>query len=235
MDVKLIVASGKNQGKEIPLSGRQFLIGRGEGCQLRPASERISRKHCAIIVAEGRVIVRDLGSTNGTAVNKERITGDRELKNGDKLNVGGVLEFEVQFTVDVGGKKSPKVNSIQEAAARTVKKAASDDLDITQWLDDAEQGLKPNPLVDLSLKNTSTVDQNLADTTTILLPKGSKEQEKEMKEPKQEAKKEEKKKEKEKAPPVKVVGQFDRSKKPTAESSCDAADDMLRQFFGRKR
>ena len=172
MEVKLIVASGKNQGKEIALPGPHFLIGRGEGCQLRPASERISRKHCAIIVAEGRVIVRDLGSTNGTFVNKERITGDRELKNGDKLNVGGVLDFEVQITVEVGGKKSPKVHSIQEAAARTVQKAASDDLDISQWLEDAEQDSKKiSPSLDLNLNNTSIVDQNLADTSTIQLPK----------------------------------------------------------------
>jgi pSer/pThr/pTyr-binding forkhead associated (FHA) protein len=224
MEVKLIVASGKNRGKEIPLPGQQFLIGRGEGCQLRPASERISRKHCAILVAEGRVTVRDLGSTNGTVVNGERIAGERELKNGDKLNVGGVLEFEIQLTVEVGGKKSPKVHSIQEAAARTVKKAAADDLDITQWLDDADQGMKPAPLVDLNLKNTSIVDQNLADTTTIQLPKDAKKQEKK-----------DDKKEKEKAPPAKVVGQFDRSKKPAAENSGDAAEDMLRQFFGRKR
>ncbi|MCC6126560.1 MAG: FHA domain-containing protein [Pirellulales bacterium] len=223
MEVKLIVASGKNRGKEISLPGRQFLIGRGEGCQLRPASERISRKHCAIIVAEGRTIVRDLGSTNGTTVNKERIAGDRELKNGDKLNVGGVLEFEVQIAVEVSGKKSPKIHSIQEAAARTVEKAAADDLDITQWLDDANEDMKP---VDPDLKNTSSIDQNLADTSTIQLPKDSK---------KQETEKRGEEKEKEKIPPVKVVGQFNRHKKPTAESSGDAADDMLRQFFGRKR
>jgi pSer/pThr/pTyr-binding forkhead associated (FHA) protein len=231
MEVKLIVASGKNRGKEISLSGRQFLIGRGEGCQLRPASERISRKHCAILVAEGRVIVRDLGSTNGTAVNKERIAGDRELKNGDKLNVGGVLEFDVQLTVEVAGKKGSKVHSIQEAAVRTVEKAAADDFDISLWLDEADQGFKPEPSVDLNLKNTSAIDQNLADTSTIQLPKNPKKQEKQEK---KDEKKDEKK-EKEKVPPPKVVGQFDRHKKPTSENSGDAADDMLRQFFGRKR
>jgi pSer/pThr/pTyr-binding forkhead associated (FHA) protein len=226
MDVKLIVASGKNQGKEIPLPGQQFLIGRGESCQLRPASERISRKHCAIIVAEGKVIARDLGSTNGTTVNKERITADRELKNGDRLNVGGVLEFVVQMTVALGGKKSPKVNSIQEAAARTVKKAATDDLDISQWLDDADQDRPPSPLVDLGLKNTGIVDQDLADTTTVLLPKGS---------DAKENKDEKKETGAEKKPAIKVVGQLGRDKKPATESSCDAASDMLRQFFGRKR
>lgn len=226
MEVKLIVASGKNQGKEIPLPGKQFLIGRGEGCQLRPASERISRKHCAILVSDGRVVARDLGSTNGTTVNGTRISGDKDLKNGDKLNVGGVLDFVVQFTVEIGGPKSPKVNSIQEAAARTVTKAAADDLDIAQWLDDADQDIKPSPLVDLALKNTTTLDQSLADTSTIQLPKS----------PKEADKKTEPAKKKEPAKtPAKIVGQFDRTKKPTTENSGDAANDMLKQFFGRKR
>jgi pSer/pThr/pTyr-binding forkhead associated (FHA) protein len=221
MEVKLTVSSGKNKGKEIPLSGQQFLIGRGEGCHLRPASERISRKHCVIIVSEGRVSVRDLKSTNGTIVNNERISAETELKNGDKINVGGVIEFEIQFTVAVGGKKSPKVNSIQEAAARTVEKATSDDLDITQWLDD-DAPKKPSSSSNIELKNTS-VDQNMADTTTILLPQKSEDKAKDKKE-----------KEKEKAP-VKMVGQSDRAKKPTTASSGDAAENTLRQFFGRKR
>jgi pSer/pThr/pTyr-binding forkhead associated (FHA) protein len=223
MEVKLIVNSGKNKGKEIPLPGQQFLIGRGESCHLRPASERISRKHCAIIVSEGRVSIRDLKSTNGTIVNNERISEEKELKNGDKINVGGVIEFEIQFTVAVGGKKSPKVSSIQEAAVRTVEKATSDDLDITQWLDD-ESPKKPSSSNNIELKNTS-VDQNMADTTTILLPQKPEEKAKEKKE---------KEKEKEKTP-VKIIGQSDRSKKPTAANSGDAADNMLRQFFGRKR
>jgi pSer/pThr/pTyr-binding forkhead associated (FHA) protein len=225
MEVKLIVAGGKNKGKEIPLPGRQFLIGRGEGCQLRPASERISRKHCAILVGEGKVVIRDLGSTNGTAVNQEKIAGDVELKNGDHVNVGGVLEFTVQMTVELGGKKAPKVNSIQEAAARTVQKATNDDSDITQWLDEADQGMTPSPLVDLSLKNTNTIDQNLADTTTVHVPEQIKEQ----------AKKDEKKEEKSKVPPSKAASLYDRAKKPTSVNSGDAASDMLRQFFGRKR
>jgi pSer/pThr/pTyr-binding forkhead associated (FHA) protein len=230
MDVKLIVSSGKNEGKEIRLSGQQFLIGRGEGCQLRPASDRISRKHCVFIAAEGRLSLRDLGSTNGTSVNGEKIAGDKDLKNGDKINVGGVLDFEVQMTVELGGKKEAKVHSIQEAAARTVKKAAGDDLDITQWLDESDDSKKAPP-IDLHLKNTSTVDQNLADTTTIQVPK-----EQEAKDKSIEKDKKDKEKEKEKGKPhAKIASQFERSKKPATENSGDAAGDMLRQFFGRKR
>ena len=195
MEVKLIVASGKNQGKEIPLPGQQFLIGRGEGCQLRPASERISRKHCAIIVSEGRVIVRDLGSTNGTSVNDERIAGDRELKNGDKLNVGGVLEFEIQFTVERGRQeKSPRSTAFKKPPRERSKRPLPTIWILRSGSTTPNKALKPTPLVDLNLKNTSTVDQNLADTTTILLPKEPKKQ-KEKKE-KEGARKKEKEKEK---------------------------------------
>ena len=53
MEVKLIVANGKQAGKEIPVAGHTFLIGRGEGCQLRPQCSEVSRKHCAILIEEG--------------------------------------------------------------------------------------------------------------------------------------------------------------------------------------
>jgi hypothetical protein len=104
-----------------------------------------------------------------------------------------------------------------------VQKASADDLDITQWLDDSvEDTMGLNAPINSTLKNTSIIDQNLADTTTIDVPQTP-------------AKKEKDANAKETAPPPKIVGQFTRNKKPTASSSGDAADDMLRQFFGRKR
>jgi predicted component of type VI protein secretion system len=121
MDVKLIVVGGKSAGREISVPGPQFLIGRDEECQLRPGSNLVSR-----------AVVRDFGSRNGTFVNDEPVRNERELKTGDHLKVGP-LEFEVQLTVGVGGKKKPKVHSIGEAAARTVQSAAyhpDEDMDI---------------------------------------------------------------------------------------------------------
>lgn len=132
MDVKLIVVGGKSAGREISVPGPQFLIGRDEECQLRPGSNLVSRRHCAIVTEEGRAVVRDFGSRNGTFVNDEPVRNERELKTGDHLKVGP-LEFEVQLTVGVGGKKKPKVHSIGEAAARTVQSAAyhpDEDMDI---------------------------------------------------------------------------------------------------------
>ena len=107
MDVRLVLQGGKNHGQAIPVRGPKFLIGRAEECQLRPGSDLVSRQHCVILMAEGYVAIRDFGSRNGTHVNGERITGEHELKTGDKVKVGP-LEFEVQLSVSVSGKKKPK-------------------------------------------------------------------------------------------------------------------------------
>ena len=61
MEVKLVVRNGKHAGQVIPVPGPQFLIGRGPDCQLRPSHKDIGTHHCAILVEQGRVAVRDHG------------------------------------------------------------------------------------------------------------------------------------------------------------------------------
>jgi pSer/pThr/pTyr-binding forkhead associated (FHA) protein len=103
MRVKLKVLVGSGAGKEIPVPVSRFLIGRADDCHMRPKSDAISRNHCAILVKEDCVVIRDLNSRNGTFVNGERIQGDCELKAGDKIGIGK-LEFEA---VIKESKKSP--------------------------------------------------------------------------------------------------------------------------------
>jgi predicted component of type VI protein secretion system len=91
MELNLIVAEGKHEGKVIPIQGKQFVIGRHEKCQLRPASESVSKHHCAVLLRGGHVIVRDFESSNGTFVNGERVRGDRELRNEDCLEIGPLV------------------------------------------------------------------------------------------------------------------------------------------------
>jgi pSer/pThr/pTyr-binding forkhead associated (FHA) protein len=92
--VELKVLEGRQQGKTIPLNVRQFLIGREQDCHLRPNSDLVSRHHCVFTVDDFTVRLRDLGSTNGTFVNDERIQGQVVLKAGDHVAVGK-LSFEV--------------------------------------------------------------------------------------------------------------------------------------------
>jgi len=94
LQAELKVISGKQEGAMIPLPLGKFLIGREEDCHLRPNSDLVSRHHCVFSTDEYSLRVRDLGSTNGTFVNGERLRGAVMLNSGDRVSVGK-LEFEV--------------------------------------------------------------------------------------------------------------------------------------------
>jgi predicted component of type VI protein secretion system len=207
MEVKLTVVGGKSAGKQIPVAVPKFLIGRAEDCQLRPQSDLVSRHHCTIVLAEGEVSIKDLGSRNGTFVNDERVEAERVLKSGDKLKVGP-LEFDVQLSVPVGGKKKPKVHNIQEAAARTVRGTSQKgEMDVAGWIDDEEEE-----------EADATVDARAPDTqpftATPTSPGGAVPGATEE--------------------PATAAGPSPWGAKPKAENSSEAAADVLRQHFHRK-
>jgi len=137
MDVRLVVANGKFSGKSIRVTGPKFFIGRGEDCNVRPASDLVSRHHCVLILDGDYLAVRDLGSKNGTFVNGQRVRGETPLKDGDHLLIG-VLEFVVRTGAEAA-KVKPKVETVQEAVARTAS-ASSTEFDVDQWLSEDEVG-----------------------------------------------------------------------------------------------
>jgi pSer/pThr/pTyr-binding forkhead associated (FHA) protein len=98
MKVSLIVASGVHQGKAIPIAVPKFIIGRDPSCQLRPASQAVSKQHCGVVIRENKVFVVDFGSTNGTVINGEQLApnSEREVTNGDRMQAGP-LDFTIQF------------------------------------------------------------------------------------------------------------------------------------------
>ena len=136
MELSLKLLTGRSAGQELKVPVSKFLIGRAEDCHLRPHSDLVSRHHCVLLVEEGFCAVRDFGSKNGTLVNEERVVGQRELHNGDRIKIG-VLEFEIQLTSSVGGKKKPKVKDVKDAAVRTAAGSPpkkEEDEDISDWL-----------------------------------------------------------------------------------------------------
>ncbi len=88
LKVSLIVVSGKPEGLQVPVAGPVFLIGRDPTCQLKPNAEDVSRKHSEITITEDSVVVKDLGSRNGTFVNGNRLTAPHTLKSGELLKIG---------------------------------------------------------------------------------------------------------------------------------------------------
>src|SRR5271163_918735 len=130
MKVQLVVVRGKPEGKVIPLAGPKFKIGRGETCHLRPISEQISREHAEFTIEAGAVVVRDLGSRNGTLVNGKALTDACQLKDQDLVQVGP-LTFAVSI-VD-----APVATVETKAKPAAPAQESPDDIstdDIDAWL-----------------------------------------------------------------------------------------------------
>jgi pSer/pThr/pTyr-binding forkhead associated (FHA) protein len=77
-------------GQEHPLSGDSTTIGRAIENSIVITSKRVSREHARIRREGRRVFLEDVGSTNGTFLNDERIFGPVELRDGDRIGVGEV-------------------------------------------------------------------------------------------------------------------------------------------------
>ena len=117
MKISLVVlTAGKMMGKEIPLTAAEFRIGKDPSCQLKPASG-VSDKHCAFLVKQGKLFLVDLGSSEGTFVNDNKISAEVELKLKDKVKVGPLL-FEVKF-------EAPTANPAAAAAKPAVAAPAA--------------------------------------------------------------------------------------------------------------
>jgi len=136
--VQLIVVRGKPEGKVIPLAGPTFKIGRGETCHLRPNSEQVSREHAEFTIEANGLIVRDLGSRNGTLVNGKALTTEAcKLKDRDLVQVGP-LTFAVSIHDAPKPATLPTASPAASAEVAQAKaKPSLDDVpaeDIDSWL-----------------------------------------------------------------------------------------------------
>src|SRR5437588_2523713 len=80
--------SGKYQGGEFPLRmDREIIVGRSSELDMVLVEDMVSRKHAKITASGDQIVIQDLGSTNGTFVNGEKIKRAR-LKEGDRVLIG---------------------------------------------------------------------------------------------------------------------------------------------------
>ena len=131
MKVQLVVVQGKPEGMVIPLASSRYKIGRGEGCQLRPNSDLVSREHAEFSVGADSVVVQDLGSRNGTEVNGKKLAPNQPqtLKSGDLIKVGTLT-----FAISIAGLPTAKPASTVSGGGR---KPSLDDVsgdEIDAWL-----------------------------------------------------------------------------------------------------
>jgi CheY-like chemotaxis protein len=90
-----------------------YLIGRGAECDLRLFDPSLSRRHCRLDWRQGRLVVEDLDSCNGTFVNGAEITAPRPLADGDSLWVGDSL-FAVRLFSEDGASVPRRVLVVED-------------------------------------------------------------------------------------------------------------------------
>ena len=88
MEAHLWVCSGENIGRRFELDKPQHLIGRTANIDIPVVDERVSQLHAKVVLQDDGHFVQDLGSTNGTFVNNQPLTGPRKLQDGDLIQVG---------------------------------------------------------------------------------------------------------------------------------------------------
>ena len=106
---KLVISRGGSIGKEFPVVGPEAQIGRWDAdngifpdidLDQHDSEAKVSRRHARIIAEAGQYMVEDLGSTNGTFINRGRrlIPGKRQpLRSGDELIIGKTfLKFIIE-------------------------------------------------------------------------------------------------------------------------------------------
>lgn len=97
MEVVLIRVTESGQQQPVPLSRERTTIGRLDDCHIRIPVAGVSRRHCEIVVEGDSITIKDLGSSNGTYVNQDRVDSI-PVSAGDLLSVGGLV-----FVVSVNG------------------------------------------------------------------------------------------------------------------------------------
>src|SRR4051812_3002415 len=90
-DSSLVIQEGAGAGSHHPVDG-ELILGREQStANLVIPDAGVSRRHARVLPHNGGVIVEDLGSSNGTYVNGERISGPVELGTGDEVQLGATV------------------------------------------------------------------------------------------------------------------------------------------------
>lgn len=101
----LVLKYNEVEMQRFPLVVDECVIGRAKECDVQVAERRLSRRHCQIFRGDGgRYFLKDLGSQNGTYVNRRRIRGFYELEHGDIINFA---EYAVHYLGDMEAYTGP--------------------------------------------------------------------------------------------------------------------------------
>jgi hypothetical protein len=86
----VVLEPADQRGRSYPL-GDELSVGRASGCQITIDDTFVSQIHARVFARDGQFFVEDLGSTNGTYLNRKKVAGPMLLQAGDQLQVGNTV------------------------------------------------------------------------------------------------------------------------------------------------
>ncbi len=113
---QLVMRAGPSIGKVFTVSKAEMHIGRDISNEIVINDAEVSRKHVRLVIQAGEVIIEDLGSTNGTFVNDQRLSGPYTLVAGDTVQLGEhvILVFEAALQESDATMAVPPANLMTE-------------------------------------------------------------------------------------------------------------------------
>lgn len=115
---QFVMRSGPTPGKVFPLEGPEIIIGRDNTSSLMINDGEVSRKHTRLVWQSLGYVVEDLGSTNGTFVNGQRLTMPFVLRGGESISLGENIVLDYESTADPDATViSTSASAIKQAVA----------------------------------------------------------------------------------------------------------------------
>ncbi|HVU53147.1 MAG TPA: GGDEF domain-containing protein [Polyangia bacterium] len=120
----LVVLAGASVGEMYKIEGDKTIIGRGQKATIRLLDDGISREHAQLVILKDRIVLQDLGSTNGTYCNGLKVEGNKELVDGDKILVGSttILKFTYHDNLDEIFQKQMYESALRDGLTKAFNK-----------------------------------------------------------------------------------------------------------------
>ena len=100
--LQLLVQQGPRAGQLFDLDKPVITLGREVGSDIVLEDPQVSRHHARLTLQAGGYVIEDLGSTNGTFINEQRLIGVQPITPGDQIRLGDNVVLSVSGSLDVG-------------------------------------------------------------------------------------------------------------------------------------
>jgi len=140
-DFRMIVRTGPNPGTVFELTKEVSLIGRDVINEIVVGDAEVSRQHSRLTRTPGGYVLEDLGSTNGTFVNGERLVAPRVMNPGDLVALGETISLTFDAT-------SPEAAATVAQPAATAEPAKKAPRAVAQPAGQAQPAAPPSPAFD---------------------------------------------------------------------------------------